>query len=193
MPNPAAPPAPSPPGSAVPILHRNITIRLLDPSRDSAAALTTLFHRAYAKQVAMGLRPLAGRQDVATTQRRCASGECYVAVETRNATDEVIVGAILFQEVEEAAFPPFFLRPGVAHFSLFAVDPDAQGRGIGGRLLHTVESRARQLSFTELALSMAEPDHDLARFYANRGFRFIEHWQWPYTNYRSAILSKSLH
>ena len=25
-----------------------------------------------------------------------------------------------------------------------------------------------------------------------RGYRFIEHWQWPYTNYRSAILSKTL-
>jgi hypothetical protein len=30
------------------------------------------------------------------------------------------------------------------------------------------------------------------QFYLKRGYRFIEHWQWPYTNYRSAILSKAL-
>src|SRR5690606_25441562 len=103
-----------------------------------------------------------------------------------------IVGTILFEEVEDADFPPHFQRPEVAHFSLFAVDPELQGRGIGGMLLATVEERARVLGFTELALSMAEPDTDLARYYARRGFRFIEHWQWPYTNYRSAILSRTL-
>ena len=39
---------------------------------------------------------------------------------------------------------------------------------------------------------MAEPDTNLMQFYLRRGYRFIEHWQWPYTNYRSAILSKTL-
>ena len=45
---------------------------------------------------------------------------------------------------------------------------------------------------SELALSMAEPDADLMKYYLKRGYRFIERWQWPYTNYQSAILSKSL-
>ena len=164
-----------------------IVLRRLDPARDSYAALTALLHRAYAGQVAMGLRPLAGRQDEATTRRRCESGECYIA-----ALDTRIVGTILFQEVEEAALPPHFLRPGVAHFSLFAVDPGHQGHGIGGLLLALVESRARTLGFGDLALSMAEPDAALLRFYDHRGYRFIEHWRWPYTNYRSAILSKGI-
>ena len=163
-----------------------VVVRPFSPS-DSTAELTSLLHRAYAKQVAMGLKPLAGRQDEETTRRRCASGECFVAT-----LADRIVGAILFEEVEEADFPPHFQRPEVAHFSLFAVDPELQGRGIGGMLLATVEERARVLGFTELALSMAEPDTDLARYYARRGFRFIEHWQWPYTNYRSAILSRTL-
>jgi hypothetical protein len=29
-------------------------------------------------------------------------------------------------------------------------------------------------------------------FYQKRGYRIIEYWQWPYTNYRSAIMSKAL-
>lgn len=181
-----------------------IAIRRLDAARDSYAALTALLHRAYAGQVAMGLRPLAGRQDEATTRRRCESGECFVAARaggpvsdaTANGAarlvPETIVGTILLQEVEEAALPGHFLRPDVAHFSLFAVDPDHQGHGIGGLLLGAVESRARSMGFTELALSMAEPDTALMRFYERRGYRFVEHWRWPYTNYRSAILSKAL-
>jgi hypothetical protein len=39
---------------------------------------------------------------------------------------------------------------------------------------------------------MAEPDTKLLEFYLKRGFRLIEYWQWPYTNYRSCILSKAL-
>jgi GNAT superfamily N-acetyltransferase len=80
----------------------------------------------------------------------------------------------------------------VDYFSQFAVDPDVQGAGIGGALLAKVEQRARECGAAELGLSMAEPDRDLFEYYLRRGYRLIEYWQWPYTNYRSAILSKSL-
>lgn len=169
---------------------------------DSIAELTTLLHRAYRPQVEMGLRPLAGRQDEATTRARTGTGENYLAVVTADAQSPAgggallragqIVGTILFEEIESAAFPTHFLRPEVGHFSLFAVEPACQGLGIGVALLAHIESRARELGFEELALSMAEPDTSLYNFYLRRGYRFVEHWQWPYTNYRSAILSKEL-
>lgn len=103
-----------------------------------------------------------------------------------------IGGVILFEEQEKVDFPAFFLMPHVAHFAQFGVDPDLQGLGIGRMLLERVEQRAREKGATELALSMAEPDTNLRRFYDKRGFRFIEYWQWPYTNYRSCILAKEL-
>lgn len=163
-----------------------VHVRLLSES-DSWDELTSLLHRAYAKQVEMGLRPLAGRQDVETTRKRCSSGECYVAV-----LGSRLVGTILFHEVEDAKGPPWFSNSFVDSFSQFAVDPTVQGKGIGQKLLDTVERRARESGARELGLSMADPDTDLKNFYLKRGYRFIEHWQWPYTNYRSAILSKSL-
>lgn len=168
-----------------------ITVRRLN-STDSLEELTSLLHRAYAQQVAMGLRPLAGRQSVEQTRERTASGECFVATipAPGRKDDERLVGTILFQEVETASFPPFFVLPGVAHFSLLGVDPEIQGAGIGGRLIESVESRARELGMGELALSMASPDVGLMRFYEKRGFRLVESWQWPYTNYVSAIMSR---
>jgi GNAT superfamily N-acetyltransferase len=173
-----------------------VAVRLLSGA-DSFEEITGLLHRAYRGQMEMGLRPLAGRQDVETTRRRCSSGECYLAVTSGGGGSggrgrERIVGTILFHEVEDAKGPPWFQRPDVDSFSQFAVDPDIQGRGIGGLLLDTVERRAAAAGALHLGLSMAEPDTRLMDFYVRRGYRLVEHWQWPYTNYRSAILSKPL-
>jgi GNAT superfamily N-acetyltransferase len=179
--------------SPVPSGGGEVRVRLLSPE-DLISDITSLLHRAYARQVAMGLAPLAGRQDDATTKKRCTSGECYLALlpDASAPRAERIVGIILFHEVEDDKGPPWFQNKFVDSFSQFAVDPDVQGKGIGRQLLETCERRAKHAGATELACSMAEPDRDLLRFYLKRGYRFIEHWQWPYTNYRSAILSKTL-
>jgi len=176
-----------PPGAPRP----PILVRTLHED-DDLAALTSMLHRAYRVQVEMGLKPLAGRQTIEITRQRCFSGVCYVAVITENSNPEKIIGCILFQEHEDAQNPPWFRREDVGHFSLFAVDPDYQSRGIGGQILSHLEAHAREISLNHLALSMAEPDEHLMNWYLHRGYRFIEYWQWPYTNYRSAILSKAL-
>ena len=101
-----------------------------------------------------------------------------------------LVGTILFHEVEGDQGPPWFQNKHVDSFSQFAVDPAMQGRGVGGILLDQVEKRAAECGATEIACSMADPDEGLKKYYLKRGYRFVEHWQWPYTNYKSAILSK---
>lgn len=183
-----------------------VLIRRITPA-DAINEITRLLHRAYRPQVEMGLAPLAGRQGDDITADRAAHSECWLATIPREPNAKVpgtgeptpalwgparIVGVILFEEVEQATFPPFFLKPHVAHFAQFGVDPDVQGLGIGRLLLDKVEARARENGAVELACSMAEPDRKLFDFYARRGFRLIEHWQWPYTNYRSCIISKPL-
>lgn len=136
----------------------------------------------------MGLRPLAGRQDDSVTARRVTSGECFVAV----GDGGELAGVIILNEAEPDEGPGWFGRPGVASFSQLAVDPSVQGAGIGRQLLGTVEARARELGNAELALSMAEPDTNLRDFYLRRGYRIIQTWKWPYTNYTSLIMSKGL-
>lgn len=184
-------PSATPVAGAAPAPAEQVTVRryLID---DPVSEITELLHRAYAPQIEMGLQPLAGRQDDKTTLDRVLNSECYLATIAGEGPRERIVGIILLNEHERVAFPAFFLRPGVAHFAMFGVEPGLQKLGIGRRLLGHIEERARELGAPELALSMAEPDTNLRAYYDKRGYRFIEHWQWPYTNYRSCILSKAL-
>ena len=206
-------PGPESPASAAPVSAGVVVRRFL--TGDSIPAITALLHKAYAPQVAMGLAPLAGRQSDAITLDRVLNSECYLAfdhawthpdssqlasahpgsahpgsADPDCSEDGRLVGVILLNEHEKVSFPPIFMRKDTSHFAMFGVDPACQGRGVGKLLLDAITARALDLGAVELALSMAEPDTRLRAFYERLGFGFVQHWQWPYTNYRSVILSR---
>lgn len=64
------------------------------------------------------------------------------------------------------------LEPGAsAYFGMFAVRPDAQGRGIGARLLDDAERRALEvLGASRLRMTVLAPRGELIAFYGRRGF-----------------------
>lgn len=159
---------------------------------DSIEEITTLLHRAYARQRVIGLDPLAGRQDNARTLDRVLNSECFLAFMDHEQDSQRIVGVILLNEHERVTFPEYFLRPGVSHFAMFGVDPELQAIGVGQKLLDTCVRRAKELGSTQMALSMAEPDAALFRYYQRRGYEEVQKWQWPYTNYVSLILAKDI-
>ncbi len=70
----SSPPTP-PAHSAAP----GVVVRRLRPA-DSLTELTHLLHRAYAKQVKLGLHALASHQTPEITRKRVGKGECFVAV-----------------------------------------------------------------------------------------------------------------
>ncbi len=156
-------------------------------STDSAAELTELLHRAYARLAGMGLRFWATHQSVAVTEERIAEGECFVAV-----ADAVVCGTIVFRDAARTKGCPWYDRPDVASFGQFAVEPDLQSNGLGRRLIEHVEARAAASGAWELALDTAEPALHLVEWYTRLGYRFIEYAQWQHTNYRSVVLSKTL-
>jgi len=57
-----------------------------------------------------------------------------------------------------------------ASFGLFAVDPDHQGRGIGGHLLAHVEERAAARGAAQLRLEVIHTRHELLGWYRRRGY-----------------------
>ena len=164
------------------------SFRLLSPS-DSLAELTDLLHRAYASLAAQGFRYHATYQDETVTARRISEGECWIGV-----LEGRLVATVTLKEAAKTSGCPWYDRPDVASFGQFAVEPALQGKSIGSTLMNIVERRAVEKGVKELALDTAEGAAHLIRFYEKRGYRFIEHVQWPRTtvNYRSVILSKTL-
>jgi GNAT superfamily N-acetyltransferase len=162
-------------------------VRVLEDG-DSLEALTELLHRAYASLAAQGFRYLATHQDADTTRRRIARGECFLLFERAR-----MIGTILLLPPSaRASYCTWYDRAEVAVVSQFAVEPELQRQGFGGRLLDFAERRARTLGAAEVAVDTAEGAAHLIRFYSTRGYRHIGYAQWEHTNYRSVILSKRL-
>jgi GNAT superfamily N-acetyltransferase len=167
-------------------LAKKIRVRLLEDG-DSLAHLTGMLHRAYKQHADKGIKALAAFQPEEVTRKRVTGGECYVALYMGK-----IVGTILFRGPGQLSGTPWFERADVATFSQFAVEPEYQGRGIGGELMSLIETRAAQAGATELALSTPEPAVWLVMMYERHGYRIVERVNWNETNYTSVIMSKAI-
>ncbi|WP_082988043.1 GNAT family N-acetyltransferase [Bordetella bronchialis] len=154
---------------------------------DDIAQLTALLHRAYARLGAMGLRYMAVDQPEEVTRQRMALAECYIALR-----QQAIIGTVLFKPIDRTRGSAWLDRPDVAGLAQLAVDPAFQQTGLGSRLMTVAETRARQSGAREIALDTAEPATHLQRWYASRGYRFVEYVQWKHANYRSMVMSKAL-
>lgn len=167
-------------------LATKVRTRPLEPD-DSLAHLTGMLHRAYKQHADRGIKALAAFQPEEVTRKRISGGECTVALYLGK-----IVGTILFRGPGSLKGTPWFERPDVATFSQFAVEPEYQGRGIGGVLMALTEKRALESGATELALSTPEPAAWLVQMYERHGYRIVERVNWNETNYTSVVMSKSL-
>jgi GNAT superfamily N-acetyltransferase len=166
---------------------QDVQVRLLGAG-DSLAELTSLLHRAYAELGAMGFRYKAVDQSVEVTRARISNGECYIAVRD----GELMGSAVLLPPSWRPAHCEWYARPEVAVLSQFAVDPRFQRRGVGSKLIHHLEARARELGAEELSIDTAEGATHLIELYQRRGYRSVGTAQWEHTNYRSVLLSKRL-
>ncbi len=164
-----------------------IQIRRFQLEVDDIDELTELVHQAYRQLADMGLNYTAVDQDATVTRRRVQDGYCLIA--EANGT---MVGTVTYYAPGVKTYCDWYARNGVGHIGQFAVLPDYQGFGIGGRLLDAVEALAVNGDGTDLALDTAEPAAHLRRYYEKRGYRCVDYVQWEGKTYRSVIMSKPL-
>ncbi len=165
---------------------QGIEIRLLSNS-DSLEALTELIHRAYRQLAELGFRYWGTHQTVDDTRNRISLGECFVACARGK-----VVATVTLNLPKNTDGHPWYERPDVASFHQFAVEPSFQRRGIGSRLLTTIEKRAYELGARELGCDTAEGASHLIAWYIARGFRQVGKASWDVTNYESLLFSKTL-
>ena len=165
---------------------QDIVVRKFE-NGDSLEELTELLHRGYQTLADKGFRYFATYQSPKQTAERIANGTCLVGV-----SEGKMVATVCYYSPRQTRGYPWYDREDVASFGQFTVEPVLQGCGVGSRLVEMVERMAVEHGAAELALDTAEGAGHLIRFYAKRGYRFIEHAQWKVTNYRSVIMSKRL-
>jgi ribosomal protein S18 acetylase RimI-like enzyme len=137
--------------------------RIRAARRDEAEALAALVNSAYRGE---GSRQgwtteadlLDGtRVSVATVQALLADPECSLLV---IGSERRLAGCVE-------------LRPSGAklYVGMLTVAPDAQGRGLGGRLMDAAEARARDRGFAALVMTVISVRRELIAWYVRRGFR----------------------
>ncbi len=167
-------------------MEMDVVIRRLT-AEDDLGELTELLHRAYKKLLDEGFRFLASHQDVATTKKRIDKGEGYATE-----IDGKVVGTVTYYAPHLPNRHEYYNRQDVAFYGQFAVEPEYQNSGIGGKLIDFVEQLAVRDKAKEIAVDTAEGATELINYYKRRGYRFIGYVQWSVTNYRSVVLSKNL-
>lgn len=130
--------------------HLLLTIRRA--TVDDVASIRDLTRRAYAKWVPLiGREPLPMQADYALAVREHAidlaerNGKLVALVEMIPAADHLLIESL-------------------------AVDPGAQGQGLGERMLHHVAATARTLGLHEVRLYTNEKFTANIAFYAKRGY-----------------------
>ncbi len=69
--------------------------------------------------------------------------------------------------------------PPGGHLGMLAVDPGAQGRGLGRRLVAAAESWARAAGCSWMSLEVASPRSELPGYYAQFGYAVAGTKPWP--------------
>ncbi|MBW4029790.1 MAG: GNAT family N-acetyltransferase [Acidobacteria bacterium] len=132
---------------------------------DESAALASITLAAY-RQLNDGA-PLGPYEDeLADVDRRRLDSEVYVALEN----DATILGGVTYVPGPEHAMAEF-RDPRACGIRMLAVDPGAQGRGVGRALVQTCIDRARAQRRERIILHSA-PTMTLAQaMYVRMGFR----------------------
>ncbi|PZF97983.1 GNAT family N-acetyltransferase, partial [Micromonospora endophytica] len=105
---------------------------------------------------------------------RAADGEILVA--TDPATGELL-GSVTF--VRPGSRYAELCGPGEAEFRMLAVDPAAQGRGVGAVLVEACVARATELGCTALTICVRDGHAEAAhRLYRRRGFVRVPEQDW---------------
>jgi ribosomal protein S18 acetylase RimI-like enzyme len=109
--------------------------------------------------------------ELAAVERRSTEAEVLVAV------DEVLLGCVTF--VPDASSPwAEMLEEDESSLRMLAVDPAAQGRGVGGALLDACVERARALDRSGLFLHSTPWMQAAHRLYEKAGFVRLPDRDW---------------
>lgn len=109
---------------------------------------------------------------LADVASRAEAGELLVATDASGQ----VLGSVLF--VLPGSHYAELSRPGEAEFRMLAVDPAAQGRGVGQALVEACIDRARAHGASAIVICVRDFSKPAQRLYARLGFRRVPELDW---------------
>jgi GNAT superfamily N-acetyltransferase len=137
---------------------------------DEYADVADILAAAYAPS---GLRPGDGYyEELRDVAGRVDGAEVWVAVD-----GSAVLGTVTWAPIESPHRE--VAADDEAEFRMLAVDPAAQGHGVGRALLDAVVDRARAEGFRRVVLSTADWSTRAHRLYDESGFVHLPERDWP--------------
>ncbi len=164
-----------------------ITLKLWDDNND-VEDLTEMIHRSYEALGRLGLEYVGTHQSSDVTLNRIEEGVTWVAW-----SEDKMVGTITIYPPGKMSGCPYYLDERPAVFGQYAVEPEWQDMGIGGKLLDQAEQTAREMGATYLACDTSDQADDLINLYHGWGFEKVGVADWrPTVNYSSVVLARAV-
>jgi GNAT superfamily N-acetyltransferase len=164
----------------------DFAIRRMRPA-ESFDDVTALLHRAFAELTQQGFECQSAGQTAASTRERALRGECFIAVSGCR-----VVGTVTLERSCRTSLIEPYCDPSMASIHQLAVDPQAQGNGIGSSLIAHAAAWARARKFDRLALDTPEAALRQVAWYFRQGFDAVDAIQVPGRKYISLVLVKAL-
>jgi ribosomal protein S18 acetylase RimI-like enzyme len=162
-----------------------VTVRVAGPAEYAGIGQLTVL--AYEKSGQLGAETGYARA-LADVADRAADGTVLVAVD--DAADR-LVGAVTF--VLPGSRYAELARPGEAEFRMLAVDPAAQGRGVGRLLVGECLRRAAEAGCGAVVICYRDFVDAAVRLYTGLGFERLPERDWaPAPDVRLLALHRSL-
>ena len=145
--------------------------KLLSATPDDVEALAAFINRGYRGDTARRgwtheADILGGqRTDAATLAASIADPDAGTLLILRASGSDAILACVATQLVSASEGSP------KCHLSMLTVRPEAQGRGLGRRLIGAVESRARVAGCVAVEMTVIHVRTELIAYYGRRGYR----------------------
>jgi GNAT superfamily N-acetyltransferase len=144
------------------ILDEKISFRLITKD-DPIERVNYILRMSYAPLASAGMKYAASHEDVEATKRNIEKGECHLVL-----IKNMIIGCVNLRRPGAELGPAWYSQSGIVTFGRFAVLPQFQGQGIGGKLLDYTEARAQELGAKEIAFDTSEKALHLIKMYEKR-------------------------
>lgn len=169
------------------IVNDDKIIIIPKPNEINWGGVTKLLNVAFSTRKTEGLNFPAATITTAEIISKYKNSSCLIALDNKE-----LVGVIIYKISEKQGARLWFYDTIYINWNLLAVHPKFKNRGIGNKLIASMEKKARENNVDSIIGSTAAPAKALVNWYSRIGYKKISYGSDITTNYYSIIFQKKI-